>query len=374
MMDRSSTKPQRLMRTFRYSRSWRQGSLGIESTQVSIQREGQETPATFVRPVEAPPRMACWIAIGGVSLKGRFHPQLVRFTEALASTGVGVLVPGLPEWRRLSVCPRVTAPTLRASVNYLNGRSDVIPDSFGLIGFSFGAIGAVMAASEEGMADQINGAVVFGGYCCLERTLTCMLSGRHEWQGDRHRLDPDPYGRWVVASNYLTRVPGYEDAGDVAEAMKRLATEASGRRISAWEPFHDPMIRSLRESIPSDRRPIFDMLATPTTEPRPDSDECAEFARSLTDTCRAISPELDPHDRLGRVRVPTQVIHGRGDRLIPFTEARRLMDRLPTPAQRGVTVTGMINHSKDHTPPSPVEHAYEAGLLFRALHRLVNTV
>ena len=134
------------------------------------------------------------------------------------------------------------------------------------------------------------------------------------------------------------------------------------------------MIRTLRESIPSDRRPIFDVLATPTTEPRPDLDECAEFARALAETCRAIASELDPPDRLSQVRVPTQVIHGRGDRLVPFTEARRLMDRLPAPVQQGVTVTGMINHSEDQAPPNPMKHAYEAGLLFGALHRLVNTV
>ena len=38
------------------------------------------------------------------------------------------------------------------------------------------------------------------------------------------------------------------------------------------------------------------------------------------------------------------------------------------------TVTGMFNHSKDHAPPGRLEHAREAALLFRALHRLVNTV
>lgn len=50
------------------------------------------------------------------------------------------------------------------------------------------------------------------------------------------------------------------------------------------------------------------------------------------------------------------------------------MDRLPKSMQNGVTVTGMINHSKDQVPPGPVNHAYEAATLVRALHQLVNTV
>ena len=231
-----------LMRTVRYAQSWKRGPSGIESTQVMISRDGVEIPATFVTPVDAPPRLTTWIAIGGVSRKGRFHPQLVRFTEALASTGVGVLVPGLPEWRELSVCPRVTLPTVRASVEYLNSRHDVVPHHFGVIGFSFGGVSAVLAASQEELADNVQGAVLFGGYCCLERTLSFMLTGRHEWNEQDHLLEPDPYGRWVVASNYLTRVPGYEDASDVAHAVCKLASEASGLRISAWEPYHDPMI------------------------------------------------------------------------------------------------------------------------------------
>lgn len=178
----------------------------------------------------------------------------------------------------------------------------------------------------------------------------------------------------VVASNYLTQVPGYEDAGDVADAVRQLATEASSRRVSAWERYHDPMITALRDTVAPKRRRLFDILATPTTDPRPDRQESAEFAKALADTCREVEPELDPLGRLARVRVPTQVIHGRGDRLIPFTEAMRLMDRLPTTHRRGATVTGLFNHSKDHVPSSRVEHAYEVGLLLRALHRLVNTV
>jgi pimeloyl-ACP methyl ester carboxylesterase len=370
----SAMKPRELMRTVRYSKGWKRGSTGIEGTSVIIRREGRASPATFVRPVRASRRLPCWIAIGGVSLKGRFHPQLVRFAEALASTGAGVLVPELPEWRRLSVCPRVILPTVRASVEYLNTRSDVLPGDFGVIGFSFGATGAVLAASDDEIVEDIGGAVVFGGYCCLTRTVGCMLTGDHEWEDRRHRLQPDPYGRWVVASNYLTQVPGYEDATDVAQAVKRLATVASSQRVSAWEPYHDQMITALRRTIAPKRRPLFDILATPTADPRPDQQECAAFATALTDTCRAAEPRLDPLESLPHVRVPTQVIHGRGDRLVPFTEGMRLMEHLPATFQRGVTVTAMFNHSKDHVPPGPVAHLFEKGMLLRALHQLVNTV
>ena len=43
----------------------------------------------------------------------------------------------------------------------------------------------------------------------LERTLACMLTGDHEWDEQTYQLEPDPYGRWVVGGNYVTRVPEY---------------------------------------------------------------------------------------------------------------------------------------------------------------------
>jgi pimeloyl-ACP methyl ester carboxylesterase len=361
-------------RVARYARSWKAGSPAVVSTQVPIHRDGVKVPATFVRPRVAHGRLRCWIAIGGVSRMGRFHPQLKRFTEALASTGVGVLVPSLPEWRRLSVSPRVTLPTIRAAVEHLSQRREVVPGPFGLIGFSFGAAGVALAASQEDLADQISGAVLFGAYCSLDRTLLCMTTGEHEWDRHSHRLQPDPYGRWVVAGNYLTSVPGHEDAADVAMAMRRLAAMSSERRISAWESYHDPMIDAMRGAIPHRRRDLFDVLASATTRTRPPRDECAELAQKLADTCRAVEPQLDPLTSISQVVVPTQVIHGRDDRLIPFTEGIRLMSLLPPRFKRGVTVTGRFDHKGEQASPSRLEQAIETARLLRAVRRLVTTV
>lgn len=362
-----------VVRTCRYARSWKT-SAEVSVRQIGIDRDGVSVPATLVVPAKARCRLPGWIAIGGVSRRGRFHPQLERFAEALSSTGAAVLVPEIPEWTRLDVSPRVTTPTIRACVDSLNGNPDVVPGRFGVIGFSFGAPGVAIAASRSGVADQIAGIVLFGGYCSLERTLTCQLTGRHEWNGVDRSLAPDPYGRWVVASNHLTAVPECEDAGDVATALRRLAAEASGRRIPAWDPYHDRMIGELRRALPERRRAIFDYFATPTDAVRPSEDECLAMAARLTAACRRVDPLLDPGEILKKICVPTQVIHGRGDRLVPFTEGLRLMSELPSDMRRGATVTSMFNHSADHVPESCVDRLMEGVKLFGALRRMVNTV
>jgi len=158
------------VRTARYARSWKAGA-DVVTHETTLDRGEMRVPATLVLPAAIRSRVPGWIALGGVSRMGRFHPQLVRFARALASTGAAVLVPEVPEWRCLRVTPKIVGPTLRASIDALRERKEVRPDGLGAIGFSFGAPGLAIAASDERIADDIAGIVLFGGYHCLERTL-----------------------------------------------------------------------------------------------------------------------------------------------------------------------------------------------------------
>ncbi len=362
-----------VLRTVRYARSWKAGA-DVEVQETEIERQGASVPATLVLPARRNGPLPGWIALGGVTRMGRFHPQLVRFANALASSGAAVLLPEIPEWRSLNVTPRVAAPTIRGSIDVLASRPEVRPGKFGLIGFSFGAPQIAIASAREDLADHIAGMVLFGGYCDLERTVSCQLTGDHEWDGIDYALSPDPYGRWVVASNHLTDVAGYEDARDVAAALHGLATAASDQRVSAWEPHHDKMIDEMRLALPSKRRALFDIFATPSTKKRPEREECLEVAKKLAEACRRVEPLLDPARDLSRVSHPTQLIHGRGDRLIPFTEGLRLLEGLPEAARRGLTVTGLFNHTADESPTNLPDRVRESATFFGALRGLINTV
>jgi pimeloyl-ACP methyl ester carboxylesterase len=244
----------------------------------------------------------------------------------------------------------------------------------GLIGFSFGAPQVAIAAARGDLTDDVGGIVLFGGYCSLERTMTCLLTGEHEWDGHEHQIRPDPFGGWVVASNHLTDIPGYEDASDVTGALHQLAAAASGRRIPAWDPQHDPLIEELRESLPQARRPLFDLFAVPSGSVSPDPEERRRMAVLLAEACRRTERLLDPADDLTRVVLPTRLIHGRGDRLIPFTEGLRLDRGLPERARRGVTVTGLFNHTADAAPAGLFERTREKLEMFGAIRDMINTV
>jgi pimeloyl-ACP methyl ester carboxylesterase len=362
-----------VLRAARYARSWKVGS-DVSATETEVDREGAKVAATLVLPKGASGPLPGWIALGGVSCMGRHHPQLVRFAGALASSGAAVLVPEIPEWRRLELAPRAVAPTLRGCIANLRDSGLVTDAPLGLIGFSFGAPQVAIAAARGDLAEDVGGIVLFGGYCSLERTMTCLLTGEHEWDGREHQIRPDPFGGWVVASNHLTDIPGFEDASDVAEALHHLASAASGRRVPAWDPRHDPLIDQLRESLPQARRRLFDLFAVPSGSVPPEPEERRRMAVLLAEACRRMEPLLDPAEELTHVDLPTRLIHGRGDRLIPFTEGLRLDRGLPARARRGVTVTGLFNHTADASPAGVLERAREKLEMFGAIRGMINTV
>lgn len=361
------------LRTARYVRSWKTGG-DVSVLETAIDRDGGTVPATLLLPGRSRTPLPGWIALGGISCMGRHHPQLVRFARALASSGAAVLVPEIPEWRRLELAPAAVAPTIRGCIAHLKSRPNVTHAPFGLIGFSFGAPQVAIAAGQGDLGEDVAGIVLFGGYCSLEKTMTCLLTGEHEWDGTDYCLRPDPFGGWVVGSNHLTQVPGLEDAGDVAAALHTLARAASGQRVSAWDPRHDALIRELRQALSPRHRRAFDLFATPTTESSADLEESRHIAISLARACRRAEPLLDPACALMHVELPTRLVHGRGDRLIPFTEGLRLHESLPFGAREALTVTAMFDHSADNVPGGVTRRAYEELKMLSALHGIINSV
>jgi pimeloyl-ACP methyl ester carboxylesterase len=272
------------------------------------------------------------------------------------------------------MCPGVAAPTIRGSTEFLKGRADVRRGKVALIGFSFGAPQVAMAAACGELSAEVAGVVLFGSYCSLGRTIACQFTGHHEWDGAEYELTPDPYGRWVLGSNHLTDVPDHRDADDVADALRQLAFAASGQRIPAWDPHHDEMIEPLRETLPPKRRRLFDLFATPSGAVRPERAELFELAAGIADACRRVEPLLEVETDFARIRRPTRLIHGRGDRLIPFTEGMRLEARLPEAVGSTLTVTGLFSHSADRSAGSAYERAKEGLTFFEALRGVINTV
>jgi len=335
-------------RVIRYVRAWSFAPDDVAEDEITIDRDGKPIPATVVRPRGMPRPLPAWVVLHGITRPGRAHAQLVRFTRSVASAGLATIVPEVPEWRELSLAPHLTVPTVAAAIEGIRDLGLVRGERLGLVGFSFGAPHAIAASADPRTREDIAGVCSFGGYCSLEDTIRFMMGGHHTWDGRRHRLRPDPYGRWIVAANYLTSVTDHADAGDVARALRTLAKHAGDVGAPSWDPVYDARIRQLRSEVAEGRRGLFDLFASESSVDRHDPDP--ELAEALVEGARRRDPAIDPSDVFAEVEGEVHILHGRRDHLIPFTEAYRLRRALRRADSR-LTITRLFGHSSQERFP-----------------------
>jgi hypothetical protein len=320
-------------------------SGAVEETEVPYRRGGETLPATLYRPADRRGPLPAWVVLHGLTYRGRRHPSLERLARALAASGALVFVPEIPEWRRLRVAPALTTATIRSAIVALNQRAEAAEGRIGLLGFSFGATQGLIAASDPDLEGQVQGLAAWGGYCDLFNLFRFGIAGEYELDGTLQHSEPDPYGRWIMGANYLTRVPGHAAYTQLADALEQLAQEAGRRGVAAWDPVYDPLKARLRAGLPPAQRELFDVFAPPAGQPVPGLERAREFAHELAAAALEADPLLDPAPYLPHVPLRTLLAHGRDDRLVPYTETLRLSRAIPVQRRAGCTVTALFAHS-----------------------------
>ena len=83
-------------------------------------------------------------------------------------------------------------------------------------------------------------------------------------------------------------------------------------------------------------------------------------------------PLIDPKPYLARIRTKVQLIHGKDDRLIPYTETLRMQASFPAGRRVDTTITAFFTHSDQGGRLSSLRHEFREGLkLARTLGRVL---
>ena len=84
---------------------------------------------------------------------------------------------------------------------------------------------------------------------------------------------------------------------------------------------------------------------------------------------------MDPLPFLNRVETPVQLIHGRNDRLIPYTETLRMEAAFPEKKRVDTTITALLAHSEQGGRLASLGKEISEGTkMVRTLGRLLGTV
>lgn len=315
----------------------------------SVVREDVRIPAG-VRPLAAdlyrPARArGAVVLVHGLSSAGRRHPELTRLADLLARHGLVALVPHFEGLAAFRLSGREVGE-VAAAVRSLRGTGARL----GLVGFSFGAGPALLAAASLPELALVGS---FGGYADLRRVAAYITTGAHEIDGRRHARRQEQYNRWKLLALLAPLVPD-EDERDRLDAIarRRLADPASS-------------VRDLETALGADGRAIMALVTNDREH------AVAGLIAALPAAAREALDALSPLPAIPRLRGRLLIAHGMEDESIPFTESVRLARAAAAPP------TLVVFRTFHHTGPQPAwrtlaDRAHDAWGLLRLTDALLD--
>jgi dienelactone hydrolase len=253
------------------------------------------------------------LLVFGVNNLGRNHPAIVRVADALARTGVAVLVPD----SRTLLGGRLEVGEIDGVVDafrLLATRPEVDRDRLGIVGFSVGGSLALLAARDPAIAEQVRWVNAFGAFADAETYLASVASHAHrEDAGAEVGWTPTPLAREVFLNFLLDQV---SDAGDRAVLEAAFADAILGGERPAPD-------RDLRTSLDSGAaRTVHDLLTVTSL------DEARRVIGTLPAESLAFIDAISPARHLGGLEADVYLMHETEDHHVPYVESRRLASAL----------------------------------------------
>lgn len=296
---------------------------------------------------------AAVLVVPGLHYLGPADVRMDRFLSIVADAGAIAICPFLPELRVLhpgEACANDVRHTFDALCR-------MVPDIErpGVMSISFGNYSAIHLANAD---PRVSSLLFFGGYASMPDTVSFSLEGAEG-------LKNDPLNRPAVFINllpYIERAPA--DTRALTNAWVTFARSTWGRAWMKDRKVYEPIARRMAEKLPDDCRELF-LIGCGVEEGG------IELAREALERGRGPLSRFDPLPHCPHVRVPTTIIHGKDDDVIPYTHAQRLYDALPDDIEKKVLVTGLYTHS-GHGLVGPRELANEVKTLGEILLALAS--
>jgi pimeloyl-ACP methyl ester carboxylesterase len=257
------------------------------------------------------------VLLHGLHYQGMDTGQLRRYAAAMASCGMLVLTPDLPQLREYQ-SDTSSIDQISQSVRWLSAKTG---RPVGLIGTSFSGALALMAAARPEIASSVRFVFTAGTYDDMARLATFYATG-HERTPDGAEITVEPFesGRQALAYWYTSYTASPQDRTALRAV---LLAQLSGDKRAAL---------ARMAALTPDQKAELDQLLTPHT-----AEEALAGNRSRMDS-------ISPHGHLAGLRAPVLLLHGEGDRVVPSAEASWLAQDLPPGVLKIELITPLVTH------------------------------
>jgi dienelactone hydrolase len=272
------------------------------------------------------------LLLHGVHPRGIDEPRLRQFARALATVGLEVHTPQLPELAAFEAQPKLVddiAACAAALQHASQGRK------VGAFGISF-AGGLLLVAAARTHGETVFDYVVALGAHHDMRRLARYYAGDTLIGPDGARRAPPPhrYAGRILANAYAGDLFAAEDVDAARQALKLQLTERYAEAARARERLTAPGRERLR-----------DVLEGPSPELR-------ALLLLASERRAAALGSLSPSGHLAQLRVPVFLLHGLDDPIVPSSESEWLARELPPDALRRVLLTPALRHAEGSAMPA----------------------
>lgn len=249
---------------------------------------------------------AALVLVPGAAALGRTEPRLQALARSLARAGFVVLVPELAEVRQFRLS-RADADSVASALRQLRRWQPDRP--LGAIAVSYAVAPTIIAALQDDLAAKIDFIVGVGGYRDTETVIRFMTTGVFRPAGSARemQLAPNFYGRWAFLLANANRLDDEADA--------RILADIAGIHFGRPDADTSAMARGLG---PQGRA----VLALVENRD-PDA-----VGRLIADLPAGVRREIDGLDLalydLSKLRCHLILVHGRDDRMVPYSESQNL--------------------------------------------------
>jgi len=259
----------------------------------------------------------------GVHHLGIDEPRLMGFAAAMASCGIAVLTPELPDIKDYRVSED-SVRTIGESVKWFAARTG---GPVGVMGLSFAGGLSLVAATDPAYHASFKFVLAVGSQDSMARVTEYYRTGSDERpDGTVELLPAHEYGPLVLEYDYLEDFVPKQDLAPLRAVLRAHLYEDKQAEADASLALNEVQKREALELMDATSEVTRARIAT----------AIAKHTDELTG--------LSPHGRLATLDTPVYLLHGRADNIIPSAETLWMASELRNENLEATLVSPVLSH------------------------------
>jgi pimeloyl-ACP methyl ester carboxylesterase len=294
----------------------------------------QQVRARLYVPVNQPDAPAL-VIFHGVHHLGIDEPRLVGFARAMASCGLRVLTPELPDIKDYHVS-QDSVTTIGGSVKWFTAQTD---GPVGVMGLSFSGGLALVAAADPLYHPDFKFVFAVGSQDSMDRVTQYYRTGSDvRPDGSIEVLPAHEYGPLVLEYEYLEDFVPRRDLGPVRSVLRAHLYEDKDAETTASLRLNEVQKHEALEMMDATSEQTRGKIA-------------ASIAKHKTEL-----EGVSPRGRLLTLSTPVYLLHGEADNIIPSAETLWMASELPSEDLKAMLVSPVLSHlDLDGAQPSAMD-------------------